>query len=153
MSALRPQSFVWTRRVSSNASRSSSLAPAQIEEQRTGVGIGPTAVHVAERVLEPVEQEVAHGSERRQRQVGGGRCLPEQLEHLPVARHRLGHSLVDRRVPAELLLAEPAPQLGEVRRRVAHLADGSPSDSIDADVGSRSACDPTWQPSPACQSW
>ena len=125
MSALRPQSFVCTRLVSSKREELGALGPAQVEEQRPGVGVRPPAVHLAQRMVEAIEQEVAHRSERRRRQVRGRRRLPEQLEHLPVARHHVGDALVDRRVAPELMLTEPAPEVREVIGGVAHLLEGN----------------------------
>ena len=125
MSALRPQSLVCTRRVSSTAISSPRMTPAQVDEQRDRVGVGPTVEDVTERVIEAAEEQHARRREWCQREVGSWWCLPEQVEDLAVLGDGHGDALVDRRVAVELVSAEPAPQVPEVRGGVAHDGDAT----------------------------
>ncbi len=69
---------------------------ADVDEQRAGVGGGPAVVHVVERMIESVEQQVANCPEWGERQMRRRRCLAEQLEEFPIVGDRTGDALVDR---------------------------------------------------------
>ena len=93
---------------------------ADVDEQRAGVGTRPTVVHLVERVIESIEQQVSDCGERGQRQMRSGRCLTEQFQRRSIVGHRGGDAVVDRRIAAELLFGEPTPQIGEIVDSVTH---------------------------------
>src|SRR5664280_2699760 len=75
---------------------------------------GPSGVDIDQRVIEPVEQEVLHGTQQGRGQVRLRCGATDQVEHPLVVGHRRGDPLVERRVAAELMVREPLPQVAEV---------------------------------------
>ena len=96
MSALRPQSLVCTRRVSNRSSSAARCCRQTSMNSGPGSALGPAVVHVVERMIESVEQQVANRPEWGERQMRSRRCLAEQLEEFPIIGDRMGDAFVDR---------------------------------------------------------
>src|SRR5664280_2982676 len=96
------------------------VGPAEVEEQGRRVDRGPSGVDIDQRVIEPVEQEVLHGTQQGRGQVRLRWGTTDQVEHPLVVGHHRGDPLVERRVAAELMVREPLPQVAEVTSRPGH---------------------------------
>ena len=93
---------------------------ARVEEQQTGVGVGLAGKHVLQRMVGATQQEVAHRGEGRQWQMRCRRRLSQDSEHVAIAGHGKCDAFVDRRLVAELRVAEPTPKCSQIIDGVTH---------------------------------
>ena len=82
-----------------------SVHPAQVQEERSRVGVRACAVDRGQRMVESVEQQVVDGTQQGKRHMGLGRGRPHRFEQVPVTGHGQGDTFVDGRVAGHCVSA------------------------------------------------